>query len=163
MIRGFPVKPTAALAFASFLPVVCANPYQTRLDRQYQSLSRSIERAYSPPPPRPTYTPPVRSYSSSPPTPSSSSTSRSSGSSSSGYSSWTSRTESVNRFANEKRQLEARFAAESKARKLSPAEARKAAAAKQAVEARKAAAAREAAARRAEIEQIGRASCRERV
>ncbi|MBL9203348.1 MAG: SEL1-like repeat protein [Opitutaceae bacterium] len=152
MIRGFPIRATATLALAAFAPLVCANPYQTRLDRQYQSLSRSIERAYSPPPPRPTYTPPTRSYSSSPPSSSSSYSSRSSGSSSSSTSSWSTRSDSVNRFAEDKRQLEAKFAAQAKARKLSPAEAKRAADAKKAADAKQAAAAKAAAERRAEIE-----------
>lgn len=154
MIRGFPVKTTAALALASFAPLVCANPYKSRLDRQYESLSRSIERAYSPPPPRPTYTPPTRSYSSSSTysTPSSSSSSRSS-SSSSGYT-WTPQAESYSaaeRFAAEKRRLEAKRAAEKEAQ-FNKSPAGKAAAAKKAASAKKEAEAAAARSRVAERE-----------
>jgi hypothetical protein len=117
MIQGFPIKTGAALALAGMAPLVCANPYQSRLDREYKSLAQSTARAYSPPPPRPSYTPPTRSYSSSSSSSSFSSPSRSSNSSSSSTS-WTPRTEShgqtISRLAGEKRQLETKFAAEKK-------------------------------------------------
>ena len=67
----------AVVTLAGAATWVWANPYQTRMDREYKSLSNAISRAYTPPPP-----PPTRSY--SPPTYSSSSSySRSSTSSSS--------------------------------------------------------------------------------
>lgn len=130
MLRAFPVKPTAVVALAAFAPLALANPYQTRIDREYKSLAKSIERAYSPPPPRPTYTPPTRSYSSSVGSSSSSSGYRASSSGSV----WSSGNEfhgaSVDRFAAEKRAREAKYAAEKKAKAPSPAEAKKAADAK---------------------------------
>ena len=116
MIRGFPIKAGTALALSGIVASLCANPYQSRLDREYKSLSQATARAYSPPPPPPrtSYTPPARSYSSSSAASTLSSSSRSSSSSSSSYS-WTPRTEShgqtINRFAAEKRQLEAKAAA----------------------------------------------------
>jgi TPR repeat protein len=108
MLRAFPTLAAAGLAFAGTATFLWANPYQSRLDREYKSLSQSISRAYSPPPPRPSYTPPARNYSSTPP---SSSSSRSSSSSSS-RSSWTPpQGSTVNRFAAEKRRYESQYAA----------------------------------------------------
>lgn len=111
------------IAFLGAVSWVVGNPYQSRMDREYKSLSNAISRAYSPPPP-PTrsYSPPTRSYSSS------SSYSHSSSSSSSSFSSrnfssggsygssvgtgpdW----ESARQLAKEKKAAEAKLAEELK-------------------------------------------------
>lgn len=133
----------AALTAAATL--ARANPYQSRLDREYKSLSNAISRAYSPPPPTP-----ARSYST--PSYSSSSTSRSyssssSSRSSSGSSNWSPPTESyrqrMGRLEDERRAAESSYRATQAAAAERKREAQAAAAAKAAERRRREAAERE--------------------
>lgn len=95
--------------------VWAVDPYQSRMDREYKSLSNAITRAYTPPPPAPTrsYSPPTYSTSSSY-NRSSSSSSSSGGSSSTGsYSAPTNSRpdwKSARQVAEEKKAAEAKLA-----------------------------------------------------
>ncbi len=106
----------AGTVFLSAATLVHAvDPYQSRLDREYKSLSGAISRAYAVPPPRPTT--PTRSYTA--PSYSSSSTSRSSSSSSSSYSrpsSSLSYAQTLRSFEQERTSQQQRYTAASPAR-----------------------------------------------
>jgi hypothetical protein len=81
MLRLFPVTAGLTLALGGAATLLWANPYQSRLDREYKSLSQSIARAYSPPPPPPpprSYSTPMSGYQPTPSRSYSSSSSRSS-------------------------------------------------------------------------------------